>query len=113
MLATEKTLEGGFGGEGGRSRGGEHLHWLCRLPDGRLLEMPFPQGLTGVAISACRGPTRRQDRVALERSSGVLRHPTAGDRHDAETIPKRSFRFVFSRMDPFYDALLLDLAFRT
>lgn len=40
MLATEKILEGGIGG---RSRGGAYLHWLCRLPDGPLLETPIPQ----------------------------------------------------------------------
>lgn len=57
-------------------------------------------GPDGVATFACRGPTRLRDRAALERSSGDLRHPTAGDRLHAETIPKRSLRFVFSRIHP-------------
>lgn len=68
----------------GRSRGGAYLHWLCRLPDRQLLEMPFPRGRTGVDVPfARRGPTRRRDRAALEHRPGVLGHPTAPGGQDS------------------------------
>ena len=74
MHAAEKILEGGFSG---KSRGGAHLHWLYRLPDGRLLEMPFlPAVLARMSPLSAAGPRDALTAPVLERSPGVLGQTT-------------------------------------
>lgn len=62
----------------GRSRGGAHLHWLYRLRDGQLLEMPFLPGGTGADVTPlpAAGPCGALTALALERSPGVLGQTT-------------------------------------
>lgn len=99
-------------GEGERSRGGEHLHWLCRLPDARLLEMPFPRGLMAWPPLPAVGP--RDSGIAppwnaVLESSATRLLGTAS----TQKLSQSGVSVLFSLVSTLYDAFLLDLVFRT